>query len=77
MAYFSGPPHIVRRVAARLLSTIRQDLARPLQAADEGDDSTNDLLVSNVIRTDEMQVWFIAEHLVDAPLVRADAPNPD
>lgn len=42
------------------------------QADDEGDDGTNDLLVSNVIRTNELQVWFIAEHLVDVPVVRAD-----
>lgn len=40
--------------------------------ADElGDDATNDLVVSNVIRTHEMQVWFISEHLVDMPLVQA------
>ena len=38
----------------------------------EGDDGTNDLVVSNVIRTNELQVWFLAEHLVDVPLVRAD-----
>jgi starvation-inducible DNA-binding protein len=42
------------------------------QASDSGDDGTNDLLVSNVIRTNELQVWFLAEHLVDVPLVRAD-----
>jgi starvation-inducible DNA-binding protein len=42
------------------------------QAAEAGDDGTNDLLVSDVIRTNELQVWFIAEHLVDVPLVRAD-----
>ncbi len=36
------------------------------------DDGTNDLLVSSVIRTNEMQVWFLAEHIVDTPLVRAD-----
>jgi len=42
------------------------------QATDSGDDGTNDLLVSNVIRTNELQVWFLAEHLVDVPLVRAD-----
>ncbi len=38
------------------------------QAAAAGDDGTNDLLVSDVIRTNEMQVWFISEHLVDVPL---------
>src|SRR5437660_8900868 len=41
------------------------------KAAEQGDDGTNDLLVSNVIRTNEMQVWVVAEHLVDGPLVRA------
>ena len=39
-------------------------------AADEaGDDGTNDLLVSNIIRTGEPQVWFIAEHLATTQLV--------
>jgi len=41
-------------------------------AADHGDDGTNDLLVSGVLRTNELQVWFLAEHLVDIPVVRAD-----
>ena len=44
------------------------------QASDSGDDGTNDLLVSDIIRTNELQVWFISEHLVDVPVVRADAP---
>jgi starvation-inducible DNA-binding protein len=39
------------------------------QAAESGDDGTNDLLVSQVIRTNELQAWFIAEHLVDTPLI--------
>ena len=42
------------------------------QASQDGDDGTNDLLVSSVIRTNEAQVWFVAEHVVDEPLVRAD-----
>ncbi|MEV0729589.1 DNA starvation/stationary phase protection protein [Polymorphospora sp. NPDC050346] len=41
------------------------------RVADMGDDGTNDILVSNVIRTGELQAWFIAEHLVDTPVVRA------
>lgn len=41
-------------------------------ATEAGDDGTNDLLVSDVIRTNELQVWFLAEHLVDVPVVRAD-----
>jgi starvation-inducible DNA-binding protein len=42
------------------------------QADDLGDDGTNDLAVSDVLRTNELQVWFLSEHLVDAPLVRAE-----
>jgi len=42
------------------------------QADEDGDDGTNDLLVSNVIRGNEQQVWFLSEHVVDVPLVRAD-----
>jgi len=41
------------------------------KAAELGDDGTNDLLVSDVIRTNELQVWFLAEHLVDTPQVVA------
>ncbi len=37
-----------------------------------GDEGTNDLLISDVVRTNELQVWFIAEHLVDVPAVKAD-----
>jgi starvation-inducible DNA-binding protein len=37
-----------------------------------GDDGNNDLLVSDVIRDNELQAWFIAEHVVDTPVVRAD-----
>ena len=39
------------------------------RTAGMGDDGTNDLLVSDVIRTGELQAWFLAEHLVDTPLV--------
>jgi starvation-inducible DNA-binding protein len=34
------------------------------------DDGTNDLLMSEVLRTNELQVWFIAEHLVNVPVVQ-------
>jgi starvation-inducible DNA-binding protein len=42
------------------------------ESAENDDVGTNDLLVSDVIRTNEMQVWFLAEHLVDVPTVKAD-----
>jgi len=41
------------------------------RAAEGGDDGTNDLIVSDVIRHNELQVWFVAEHVVDMPLVQA------
>jgi len=46
------------------------------EASDAGDDGTNDLLVSDVVRTNEMQVWFLAEHLVETPLVRTSDGAP-
>jgi starvation-inducible DNA-binding protein len=39
------------------------------EADDAGDDGTNDLLVSDLIRTNELQVWFVGEHLVPESLV--------
>ena len=37
-------------------------------ASERGDDGTNDLIVSEIIRTNELQVWFVAEHVVPLPL---------
>ena len=37
-----------------------------------GDDGTNDLLVSGALRTNELQVWFLAEHLAGVPVARAE-----
>jgi starvation-inducible DNA-binding protein len=37
-----------------------------------GDAGTNDVVVSDVLRTNELQVWFVSEHLVNEPLVEAD-----
>jgi len=41
------------------------------RAAELGDDGSNDLLISDVLRTNELQVWFLSEHLVSMPLVIA------
>jgi starvation-inducible DNA-binding protein len=54
--------------AHEIILTDAHDAATRL--AEAGDDGSNDLLVSNVIRTNELQTWFIAEHLVDTPTVR-------
>jgi starvation-inducible DNA-binding protein len=40
-----------------------------------GDDGTNDLVVSQILRTSELQVWFLSEHLVNMPLVMAKEPG--
>ncbi|MGW2341589.1 Dps family protein [Streptomyces sp. NPDC001661] len=71
------PPNGVEQVPA-MLSRLLEAHETVLVAAHEaavrsaglGDDGTNDLLVSQVIRTGELQAWFLAEHLVDTPLVR-------
>jgi starvation-inducible DNA-binding protein len=45
------------------------------RASKIGDEGTNDLVVSDVLRPNELQVWFLSEHLVDVPLVRAQEPG--
>ncbi|CAM5375290.1 Dps family protein [Streptomyces atroolivaceus] len=72
------PPDGVEEVPAmlsRLLSAHEAILVDSHDAATRtgelGDDGTNDVLVSQVIRTGELQAWFLAEHLVDTPLVRS------
>lgn len=62
-------PAVLDRLLAaheRILMECR-GLAR--EAEERGDFGTNDLLVSNVIRTNELQVWFVAEHVVETPSV--------
>jgi len=41
------------------------------RASELGDDGTNDMVVSDVLRTNELQSWFLTEHLVEMPLVHA------
>ena len=65
------PVQISRLLEAHEI-VLKEARAMARQAAEAGDDGTNDLLVSSVIRTNEMHVWFVAEHVVDEPLVRAD-----
>jgi starvation-inducible DNA-binding protein len=45
---------------------IKEARANAEKAQDAGDSGTNDLLVSDVLRTNELQVWFVSEHLVAA-----------
>jgi starvation-inducible DNA-binding protein len=55
--------------AHHLILKDARDLAE--KADDLGDVGTNDLIASSVVRTNEMQVWFVSEHLVEMPLVFA------
>jgi starvation-inducible DNA-binding protein len=64
------PVQISRLLEAHeLILKLSHNAAR--RAEEAGDDGTNDLLISDVIRTNELEVWFLSEHLVDVPLVRA------
>ena len=45
---------------------IREAREEAEKASDKGDAGTDDLLVSEVLRTNELQVWFLSEHLVAA-----------
>ena len=65
------PPVQISRLLHAHEIVIKEARTMARRAAEAGDDGTNDLLVSDVIRRNELQVWFIAEHVVDAPLVRA------
>jgi len=57
---------------ARLLAAHETIITAAIeQTAQSGDGGSNDLLMGDVLRTHEQQVWFLAEHLVDTPLVRA------
>jgi starvation-inducible DNA-binding protein len=64
------PVQISRLIDAHqlIISEIREYARR---ASELGDDGTNDLLVSQVLRTNELQMWFLSEHLVEMPLVKA------
>ena len=62
-------------VLSRLLEAheiILKKVRRGLDATEKNKDlGSNDLLMGDVLRRHEMQVWFIAEHIVEVPLVQA------
>ena len=47
---------------------LKEARAMARRATDSGDDGSNDLIVSDIIRRNELQAWFVAEHVVDIPL---------
>ena len=65
------PDQLARLLGAHEIILLEVRTAAQL-AAQSGDDGTNDLLVSQVIRTNELQVWFLARHLMGVPREHAD-----
>jgi starvation-inducible DNA-binding protein len=73
------PPNGVEEVPAMLsrlveaheiiIAKVRDAITRTATSRDDG---TNDLLMSDVLRRHELQVWFLAEHLVPIPAVAVD-----
>ena len=65
----------VPAVLSRLLNAHQIIIRECRQIADKadkiGDHGTNDMVVSDVLRTNELQAWFVSEHLVESPLVHA------
>jgi starvation-inducible DNA-binding protein len=51
-----------------IIEKVRDGLDKTEESKDMG---TNDLLMGDVLRRHEMQVWFLAEHIVEVPLVEA------
>jgi starvation-inducible DNA-binding protein len=65
-------PEMISRLAEAheiVIAEVRQAIARTEANADWG---SNDMLMSDVLRRNELQVWFLSEHLVDVPLVDVD-----
>src|SRR3954468_18682151 len=58
-----SPVHQLQRVSAAHEAVLQE--ARPLarEAASAGDEGTNDLIVSEVIRPNELQSWFVQRQL--------------
>ncbi len=66
------PPVQISRLLEAHEIIIKQVRAAAKRASENDDDGTNDLLVSDVLRTNELQVWFVSEHIVDTDLVHAE-----
>ena len=70
------PPDGAEEVAAMIHrtldahETIIEKVRDAIEATEESADwGSNDILMSDVLRRHELQVWFVAQHAVDVPLV--------
>jgi starvation-inducible DNA-binding protein len=66
------PPVQISRLLEAHEFILKEARTMAREASEVGDDGTNDLLVSDVIRGNELQVWFLAEHLVAMPLTHPE-----
>jgi len=78
LSKIENPPDDVEEVPtviSRLLEAHETIIVETNEAIDQTEENkdwgTNDMLMSDVLRTNQMQVWFVGEHLVDTPTVRA------
>ena len=56
----------------RAHETIIKKVRAAIRTTEESEDwGSNDVLMSDVLRRHELQVWFLAEHVVDVPLITA------
>lgn len=62
------PPVQISRLLEAHEFILKEARTMAREASEVGDDGTNDLLVSDVTRGNELQVWFLSEHLVAMPL---------
>src|SRR3954454_15109444 len=65
------PPVQISRLLHAHEIVLKEARTMARDADESGDDGTNDLLISDIVRTNEMQVWFVSQHVVDTPLVHA------
>lgn len=64
-----GVPQMITRLAQAhemLITNVRDAIDK---TAASGDWGSNDLLVGDILRRNELQIWFLTAHLVDAPLL--------
>src|SRR3989442_11255938 len=54
---------------------IRQTRKLARRGSEMGDEGTNNFFFRDVLGPNELQVWFVTEHLVDCPLIKAQAPS--
>ena len=66
-------PVLISRLLDAHQIIIRECRELAERASKVGDQGTNDLVVSDVLRVNELQAWFVSEHLVETPLVHATA----